>query len=115
MEWIGIFTLIIMVCYISYPDKVRRTEHKVRCLEKKLNGGTDKMSKLILELIGKKCVIKFSESFESFYDGKVVCTINEADEDWIKISYDRKKKKGTSEIVNKIVRIENIESIEFSE
>ena len=33
MEWVGFIALMILICYSSYPDKVKRLEAKVKKLE----------------------------------------------------------------------------------
>lgn len=73
------------------------------------------MSEMINSLKGQKCIIEFSDSIESFLDDKVSCTIVDTDSDWVKISYTQKKKKEEERTVSKIIRIENIESIELCE
>ena len=35
MEWVGFIALMILICYSSYPDKVKRLEVKVKKLERK--------------------------------------------------------------------------------
>ena len=34
MEYLGVLAFIIMLCYMSYPDKVKKLERKVKKLEK---------------------------------------------------------------------------------
>ncbi len=34
MEYLGVLAFIIMLCYMSYPDKVKKIERKVKKLEK---------------------------------------------------------------------------------
>ncbi len=35
MEWLGVFAFIMIMCYSSYPDKVKKLEAKVNKLEKR--------------------------------------------------------------------------------
>ncbi len=114
MEWFGWIAFIIALCYAGYPGRVKRAERRIKKLEKNLGGGT-KMSEMINSLKGQKCIIEFSDSIESFLDDKVSCTIVDTDSDWVKISYTQKKKKEEERTVSKIIRIENIESIELCE
>ena len=119
MEWIGWVCLIIILCYSGYPNKVKSLERESDKLKKKLKSfernGENNMSKLISELVGKKCTIEFSESFDTFFDNKVKCTVISVDDEWLKISYEKDIKKGEKVPVTKIVRIDNIESVEISE
>lgn len=114
MEWFGWAAFILILCYSGYPGRVKRAERRIKKLENNIGGGNE-MSDMIKALKGQDCIIKFTDSFESFLDGKVSCTVIDADSDWVKISYKQKKKKDEGKIVSKIVRIENIESIELSE
>ena len=66
------------------------------------------MSKIISELIGKKCVITTTDALQFVGDTKVKCNVLDVDDEWIKICYTEKKDKQ----VIKLMRIENIEAIE---
>lgn len=111
MEWIGFLSLIIILCYSEYPKKVKRLEKKVKQLQMKEKGGNE-MSKMIAELVGKKCTIMTSESIIQFTGAtKLSCTVLEADEEWIKFSYTEKK--GNTKI--KIMRIDEIDGVELEE
>ena len=87
MEWFGIVALLLMLCYSAYPGKVKRLETKVKRLEKK------QRSEFIFSFAGKT---------------ELSCKIIDADDEWIKICYTEKKDKQ----VVKLMRIENIDSIE---
>lgn len=54
MEWISWICLMIVICYSSYPAKVKKLEKEVAKLKKRQNGDTS-MSRLITDLVGKKC------------------------------------------------------------
>lgn len=41
MEYLGVLAFVIVLCYMSYPDKVKKLERKVKKLEKK---GAEKVS-----------------------------------------------------------------------
>lgn len=114
MEFIGWFCFIIILCYSGYPRRVKHNEKRIKNLEKKQNGGNE-MSNLVAELKGKNCLITFDASFDAFFDNKVNCKIVDTDNEWIKITYEEKKKKkdDLEKTKVKIVRIENIESIEL--
>lgn len=102
MEWAGLVALALMLFYSSYPNKVKRLEKRIKKLEKKQRG-EDYMSKLIDELVGKKCKIESDEDF--------VCHVLDADDEWMKISYTDKK----NSQITKMLRIEDIDNIEIIE
>lgn len=66
------------------------------------------MSKLINDLVGKQCIIRSEFIFSFAGKTELSCKIIDADDEWIKICYTEKKDKQ----VVKLMRIENIESIE---
>lgn len=71
------------------------------------------MSKLIAELVGRKCIMECENGHAIFGVNKVQCTILDADNEWIKVSYAENPKK--PEIKTKIIRIEEISRIEVEE
>lgn len=108
MEWIGWLSFIIIICYSSYPGKVKNLEKEVKKLNKDRKE-KNIMSDIIYSLKGKECKIKtqdviFSGSME------VICIVLDVDDEWIKFSY--KDKKGIEKI--KIVRVDSIDSIELT-
>ena len=107
MEYCGIIALVLLLCYSAYPGKVKRLESKVKRLEKKQRG-VAYMSKLINDLVGKQCIIRSEFIFSFSGKTELSCKIIDADDEWIKICYTEKKDKQ----VVKLMRIENIESIE---
>ena len=56
MEYLGVLAFVIVLCYMSYPDKVKKLERKVKKLEKE-RCRESIMSKLIEELVGRDCKI----------------------------------------------------------
>ncbi len=106
MEYFGVFAFILVLAYSSYPGKVKRLETKLRKMEKKQKGDPV-MSKLINELIGKQCRIKPNEEIE-LVDSWIQCQVLDADDEWIKIRYEDKKKG----VVTRLFRIENIDEVE---
>ena len=64
--------------------------------------------KLINDLVGKQCIIRSEFIFSFAGKTELSCKIIDADDEWIKICYTEKKDKQ----VVKLMRIENIESIE---
>lgn len=110
MEWIGFVAFIWMLCYSSYPDKVKRLEAKVKKLERKQKGEND-MSKLIQELVNKNCKMRTGDALQLVGSDKIQCFVLDADDEWIKIRYEDKKKNQ----VTKLLRIESIEDVEIME
>ena len=108
MEWIGWISLIIILCYSSYPNKVKKLEKKVKILEKN-NKGDNNMSKIISSLVGEKCRIKSNEAFSFNGSLDVVANILDVDDEWIKISF--VDKKGNSKV--NVLRIESVDNIEL--
>lgn len=109
MEFIGWLSFIIILCYSSYPEKVKKLENKVKKLERNQKGDCD-MSKIISELIGKECKIKTEEALTFAGNAEVNCTILDVDDEWIKFSY--ADKKGIKKI--KILRIASLDNIELT-
>lgn len=107
MEWMGWFSFIILLCYSSYPGRVKKLEKEVKKF-KRNEKGEYSMSSIISKLVGEKCKIKTTEAL-SLGSLECDCTVLEADEEWIKISYSDKK--CNSKI--KILRIEVIDNIEL--
>lgn len=108
MEWVGWFSLVIILCYSSYPEKVKKLESKVKKLERSQKGDCD-MSKIISDLIGKECAIKTEEALIFAGKAEVSCTVLDVDYEWIKFSY--VDKKGVNKI--KILRIDSLDNIEL--
>lgn len=108
MEWFGIMALIIILCYSSYPNKVKRIEAKVKRLERK-NKGENTMSKLISELVNKKCKIISDDALAIVGSTELKCMVLDTDDEWIKVQFTDKKKNNK---VIKLLRIENIDGIE---
>ena len=108
MDWIGwIWLAFFLIFYGGYPERVKKLERKVKKLESQ-TGGVSEMSKMITAMIGKKCKIKPAD-LEVFTSAtEMLCEIVDADEEWVKVVYDAKKK-GT---VTKLIRIDDIKSIE---
>lgn len=109
MEWVGWFALIIVLCYSSYPGKVKKLERQVKRLKRRQEGDNN-MSKMINELIGKKCIIKTTDDAISLVGSDAIdCTVLDADDEWVKITYTDKK----NNIRTKILRIEVIDNVEL--
>jgi hypothetical protein len=64
------------------------------------------ISKIINDLVGKQCKI---ETEDLVINDNFDCTVLESDDEWIKITYTDKK----NNVITKILRIDNIDSIEI--
>ena len=82
----------------------KNLHRKIKHLQRKNNGGNE-MSKIINDLVGKKCRIISSESISPRTG-----IINSADDDWVNFSYEKKK-----EIVTSIIRVDSIRSVDIIE
>lgn len=102
------FCVIIIICYSSYPGKVKKLENKMKKLERKF-GGDSKMSNIIKSLIGKECKIKTEEALLFSGSIELSCTVLDADDEWIKFTFRDKKDIEKT----KILRIDSIDSIEL--
>ena len=110
MEWAGLVALALILCYSSYPNKVKQLQKKIKKLERKQRGEND-MSKLICELVGKKCKIKSDDVLQLAGKTDLTCLVLGTDDEWIKVSYTDKK----NNQITKLFRIENIDDIEIIE
>lgn len=129
MEWLGVLAFVLIMCYSGYPSRLvkaeknlKNAEKRIKNLERKLTGGKN-MSDMIKALKGQKCVLTFNDYIEGTFIEETLnktleCTVVDADDEWMKISYtseEVKKKVKEEKIITEIVRIENIDSIELSE
>ena len=110
MEWMGWFTFIIILCYSSYPGKVKKLESKVKKLERAQRGMND-MSKILETLVGTTCNSKTEDALILVGAQDLRCTVLEVDDEWIKFSYTDKKQVTKT----KIIRIDAIDSVELIE
>ncbi len=110
MEWFGLVALVLILCYSSYPGKVRRLEATIKRLERKQKG-ENCMSKLISGLVNKQCKIKSDDAMQLVGSTELMCFILDADDEWIKVRFTDKK---GNQII-KLLRIENINEVEVIE
>lgn len=104
MEYFGIFAFILS---LYYGGKIKKLKRQMKRLEKSNEGDTF-MSQLIKNMVNKSGKIYFdSEVLGTVYEW----TILEVDGEWVKIQ--RMDKKG--KIFTKIVRIDDIKSIDIEE
>ena len=108
MEWIGFIALAVLLCYSSYPGKVKRLEATVKRLERKQRGEND-MSKLINELVNTECKIKSDDALDFVGSTEMKCLVLDTDDEWMKVRFSDKK----NNQITKLLRIENIDEIEI--
>ncbi len=104
MEWLGLVCLGLILCYSSYPGRVKKLEHKVKLLSR---GKENKIMKLIKDLVGKKCIVVCDDIYET----KLTADMLDADDEWVKIRFTDKK--GNTK--TQIIRIDSIKSVELLE
>lgn len=111
--WLGFLALAIVLCYMPNITKVTKLEQKVNKLRNSINKvkGENEMSKLIEELVGKKCSLKVDESWDLVGSGLLMCDIISADEEWVKLTYEDKKKN----MHTALIRIDSIKGVEIME
>ena len=110
MEYFGIVAFIIIIFCSSYPTKIKKMESKIKKLERNLKGEKS-MSKILSELINKKCVMVSEAGLEIVSKREIECTILDVDDDWIKFTFTDKK--GVSK--TQILRVEAIERVNLIE
>lgn len=109
MEWIGWLSFAMILCYAAYPSKTRKLESKVKKLQREQRGVSE-MSKIISALVGQDCKLKTEDNAFLFGSEEMVCTVLDADDEWIKLTYcDKKNVRKT-----KILRVDAIESVELA-
>ena len=106
MEVFGLIALLILFCYSSYPNKVRKLDRDIKRIKKSTMEESE-MSKIIVDLIGKTCKITTTLGIQIVENTVIL----EADEDWVKI--EKTNKKNVKSI--KIIRIEDISKIDLVE
>lgn len=110
MEWLGLISLALIIPYSGYLNKINKLESKVKKLENKIRGEIT-MSRILSELINKKCILCSSEAYSLVSKSEINCTILEVDEDWVKINYTNKK--GVNKTV--IIKVESISKVFIEE
>lgn len=109
METLGFLSFMIIVMFwSSYASKIKQLESKIKKLEKPRKGENN-MSKIISELPGKKCNIFTDGAYSLTGKSYITCDVLEADDEWIKISFEDKKKTPKT----KIIRIDSVDSVEL--
>ena len=108
MEFFGFMAFILLLSYSDYPSKTKKLARELKRLKRKLKGENE-MSELLSELVGQDCEIKMEEDSISFGASSFICTVLAVDEEWLKIILKNRK----DELVEKIIRVDNIESIDL--
>ena len=110
MEYFGLAALVFAILSYSYIGKIKKLEKKVKQIEKKNKGDND-MSDIIAQIIGKKCKLEIDSDYSSVNVNDKICTVIEADDEWIKISYEDKKA-GTKTVIIKAEALCSAEIVE---
>lgn len=110
MEFFGLIAFILVATYSSHPTKVKKIESKIKKIEKNLRGEKS-MSKILSELINKKCILITDTGLEIASKREFECFILDVDDEWIKFTFTDKKG------INKtqILRVDDIERVDFIE
>lgn len=110
MEYLGFIAFILIMSYYSYPAKVKKVESKIKKLERNLKGEKS-MSKILSELINKKCELVSEQGLSLVSKMEIECVILDVDDEWIKINF--LDKKGVSK--TQVLRVEAIERVSLIE
>lgn len=108
MYFFGLVAFVFVMVYSSYPLKIKKMNSKIKKLEKKYRGEVI-MSKILTELINKKCILVTDMGLEIVSKREFECIILDADDEWIKFTFTNKK--GINQ--TQILRIDNIERVEL--
>lgn len=123
MKWIFFIIALLAICTSSSCEtKVKKLERRVKKLEQEKRNTEVKekenedMSKLINELVGKKCILSLDEdaldSMASWFDQELECEVIDVDEEWVKVDYEEKQKKENVKITS-LIRIDNINGVKM--
>lgn len=110
MEYLGVIAFVLVMCYSSYPEKVKKLESKIKKLERELKGDKS-MSKILSELINKRCVLVSDDILQIASRREVECIILDVDDEWIKFTFTDKKGIGKTQLI----RIDSIERVNLIE
>lgn len=108
MEFLGVMAFILVLSYSDYPSKTKRLARELKRLKRRIKGENE-MSRLLNDLLGEDCEITMEEDAMSFGSATLTCTVLEVDDEWLKIRLRNRK----DELIEKLIRVENIESIEL--
>lgn len=108
MEFFGLIAFVLVMCYSSLPTKFKKLEGKVKKLERNIKG-EKAMSKILSELVNKKCILVSDEGLTFAAKREIECNVLAVDDEWIKFTFTDKK--GVTK--TQILRVESIERVEF--
>ncbi|MBB6625257.1 hypothetical protein H7E67_17725 [Clostridium gasigenes] len=108
MEWVGLMALGLILCYSSYPAKIKKLETKLKNIERNMKG-ENSMSKILSKLINSKCKLITGEYLAITSSKEIECTILDVDDEWIKFTFTDKK--GIPK--TKIMRIDSIDRVDL--
>lgn len=110
MEYFGLISFVLIICYSSYPEKIKKLESKIKKLEKSLKGEKS-MSKVLSDLINKKCILVTDAGLVLASKRELESTILDVDEEWIKFTFTDRK----GILKTQILRVDSIERVDFIE
>lgn len=125
MKWF-LFIMALLAVYGSSncEAKVKKLERRVKKLEQEKGKRNtevkekenENMSKLINELVGKKCILNLDEnaldSIAGLLDNNLECEVIDVDEEWVKVVSEKKQKKENVKITS-LIRIDNINGVKM--
>lgn len=123
MKWIFFIIALLAICTSSSCEaNVKKLERKVKKLEQEKRNTevkekeNENMSKLINELVGKKCILNLDEnaldSIAGLLDNNLECEVIDVDEEWVKVVSEKKQKKENVKITS-LIRIDNINGVKM--
>lgn len=125
MKWfffIIIIALLAICTSRSCETNVKKLERRVKKLEQEKRNTevkekeNENMSKLINELVGKKCILNLNEnaldSIAGLLDNNLECEVIDVDEEWVKVVSEKKQKKENVKITS-LIRIDNINGVKM--
>lgn len=125
MKWIFFIIALLAICTSSSCEaNVKKLERRVKKLEQEKGKGNtevkekenENMSKLINELVGKKCILNLDEnaldSIAGLLDNNLECEVIDVDEEWVKVVSEKKQKKENVKITS-LIRIDNINGVKM--
>lgn len=110
MEYFGLISFVLIICYSSYPEKIKKLESKIKKLERTLKGEKS-MSKVLSDLINKKCILVTDAGLVLASKRELESTILDVDEEWIKFTFTDRK----GILKTQILRVDSIERVDFIE
>ena len=108
LEFFGLIAFIFMAMYAAYPSKIKKMEREIKNIKRNLKG-ENSMSKILTDLINKKCRVISEDGLVIGLTDKVECTILDVDDEWIKVSFIDKKVGEKSHIL----RIDSIKRVDL--